>query len=153
MTKEEFIDNLECIVHVLEQSEQLDGAPLLVSWDNAHNNATAADLQDGGFHELKRIPLPPYSPDMHKVVESFLGRLDADFHKRLLHHPSYRSPEQLQSLLLHAFTCMPREHIEASVKGLRLTYRMIFEPAGQEFTEGGKAYTGCGANWPPHKFR
>jgi len=107
-----------------------------------------------GLDPSQRLPLPPYSPYLHKVPEHLIGRCKRDFMGALLVHPHVRTASEMQDLLRHVALNMPQQHIIDDVCTLKLTYKMVATPKGQEFAWGdGKTYVGTGGDWPPHRFR
>ena len=73
------------------------------SFDNdaIHQNPTTlASLQ---INTRNRFPLPPNSPDMHRVIERVVGRVKAAYAAWLHDHPTPRSPAGYQAALLALF--------------------------------------------------
>ena len=69
--------------------------------DKIHQNVEArASLQ---INSNNRYPLPPNSPDMHRVVERCIGRLKQRFQKWLYEQPAQRSMAEYQRALLNIF--------------------------------------------------
>ena len=113
--------------------------PPLFSFDNPpiHQNAM---LSRAGIKPAQRVPLPPRSPDMHKVIEHCFGRLTREMNTSLLSNPSIKSIEQYKAEIERLFySKITRESIQAGVVSLVDTYTYIKGPA-----QGG---------WPPSGLR
>jgi hypothetical protein len=97
--------------------------------DKIHQDIAAqAQLKVGGS---KRVPLPPYSHDIHRVVEHTLGRLKTAFNKWLYSHPAALSMAQYMAALEHIFfTTQTPAIIAADVATLPSVYRAIQEAKG-----------------------
>lgn len=79
------------------------GQPAMYSFDNDRihmNPETLASLQ---INYKNRFPLPPNSPDMHRVVEHCIGRLKTAFRKWMYAHPRSRTMREYRAALTHIF--------------------------------------------------
>lgn len=112
---------------------------VLWSYDNdkIHQDITLqAALKVGG---RARAPLPPYSHDIHRVVEHALGRLKRAFNLWLYTHPGKRTMEGYMAAVQDIFyTQITAKSIRREVKKLPSVYRAIKEAKG---------------DWPPRKFQ
>jgi hypothetical protein len=76
------------------------GVNILYSFDNAniHTCAVRAGMLDFyGWTEDDRLPLPPYSPDMHRVIEHTHGTATAAFRKWLYENPDKRTVDDIKA--------------------------------------------------------
>lgn len=72
------------------------GQRVLFSFDNASIHESAMEwradrsglMQMMGFKREQRIPLSPYSPDLHRTIERAHARATTAFHKYLYANPS-----------------------------------------------------------------
>ena len=113
--------------------------PPLFSFDNPPIHQKAM-LSRAGIKADQRVPLPPRSPDMHKVIEHCFGILSRAMNTSLLTNPAIKSVEQYKAEIERLFySCITRESIQADVMSLVETYSSIAGPA-----EGG---------WPPARLR
>lgn len=78
-----------------------------------------------------RYPLPPNSPDMHRVVERCIGRLKRAFREWLYEHPAKRSMAEYRRALETIFkTTQTAAMIEKEVKKLNTLYKCIIKAKG-----------------------
>jgi hypothetical protein len=80
------------------------GAAVMFSYDSARIHTSATKLVDAatgkllmaayGFEESQRLLLPPYSPDMHRVIERTHGTAVVMFEKWLYQNPKKCTIEQ-----------------------------------------------------------
>ena len=113
--------------------------PPLFSFDNPPIHQKAMPSR-AGIKADQRVPLPPRSPDMHKVIEHCFGILSRAMNTKLLEDSSIKSIEQYKTEIESLFySRITRESIQADVKSLVNTYTHI---AGEG--QGG---------WPPSDLR
>lgn len=112
---------------------------LLWSYDNdkIHQDIILqSQLRIGGRN---RAPLPPYSHDIHRVVEHTLGRLKRRFNLWLYTHPQQRSMQDYMRALQHIFYSIGEtKAIADDVASLPSVYRAIKKAKG---------------DWPPRSFQ
>lgn len=109
-------------------SENSSRLPLF-SFDNPPVHQKAM-LARAGVKAEQRVPLPPRSPDMHKVIEHCFGILSRAMNKKLLEDSSIKSIEQYKALIESLFySCITKESIQADVVSLVDTYTYIVEKA------------------------
>lgn len=78
------------------------------------------------INKNNRVPLPPNSPDMHRVVERSIGRLKKAFQSWLFEHPSARSMQQYRTALKKMFhKNETADVVSAEVASLPDVYREI----------------------------
>lgn len=113
-------------------------APLF-SFDNPPIHQKAV-LARAGIKPEQRVPLPPRSPDMHKVIEHCFGILSRAMNTSLLCNSHIKSIGQYRAEIERLFySCITPESVQADVKSLSATYDCIAGSA-----QGG---------WPPAKLR
>lgn len=113
-----------------------------VSFDNAqwHNEAAfyAAVRKMGLAGRVERLPLPPGSPDLHKVVEHTIGLLKRNLTDEVMNDARLRTVEQFQLAAERVFRRISTAGIQKDIDSLPLTYQAVID------AEGG---------WPPKKAR
>lgn len=126
-----------------------------VSLDHANNNITEEELiQHLGGWSTDRVPLPRYSPDVHQVVEHFIGRLKQQFWQLVSAEARYQqSPATLQQAMRVAFYNMPAAPIERDCETLPATWRVIAAEKGAKVWIRGQLYDGTGGDWPVRALR
>ena len=110
------------------------GQQLVWSFDNDRiHQAALPELQNRGLIiNSNRAPLPPHSPDMHKVVEHCIGRLTSMVNAELadtedIHH----SVSHWKARMEHFFyNCISAQSIARDVSSLAATYQAIIDVAG-----------------------
>lgn len=75
----------------------------MYSFDNDRIHMNPGTLASLKINYKNRFPLPPNSPDMHRVVEHCIGRLKTAFRKWLYAHPRARTIKQYQAALASLF--------------------------------------------------
>ncbi len=116
----------------------------LYSQDNAtwHKHAK---LEEIGIGPADLMPLPPNSPDMHKVIEHVVNNTCTNFFNYLLDHPDVTSLQGVKDAFIQAFYTGNRvASIRADVDSLLKTYDVIHRKKTNGGTEG---------DWPSAKFR
>ena len=112
--------------------------PLRFSFDNPpiHNTCPLSTI---GIEPEHRAPLPPRSPDMHKVIEHIFGTLTNAMNESLASDPELKGvtkyKEKLEELFMHRIT---PNSVSKDVKSLKSTYDEIIR---------------LGGDWPSAKFR
>ena len=141
-----------------EEMEKLGLKPLL-SMDNIKIQKAA---KVAGIKRWDKVTLPPYSPDMHKVVEHFIGNLKGALHKRLYRSSSKITSKLVQELLREIFYCKhsvpekaaamleaSKSSLDADSNDLVNTYKPISMEEGAEcVNEKGHVVRGVGGGWP-----
>lgn len=129
----------QCVAPLLNAHQ---GQQLVYSFDNdaVHQGAMEELQQRGLITNSNRAPLPPNSPDMHKVVEHSIARLTSMVNSELAHTEDLVLPvEHWRSRLEQMFlTGITAASIRADVASLKATYQAIIDVAG---------------SWPPRKYR
>jgi hypothetical protein len=134
-TSEEFADfmgDLKAVMDSPEQSQLLRrGERWMYSWDNDKIHK-GADLEEVGFEEGDRFPLPELSSDMHKVVEHCHAWLDRAMQRWLEEQEDEQlTGQQCMDELVRLFEQeLPLEGIRKDVKSLKDTYRAVVAAAG-----------------------
>ena len=119
-------------------SERSSRLPLF-SFDNPPIHQKA-NLSRADVKAEQRVPLPPRSPDMHKVIEHCFGILSRAMNEKLLEDSSIKSIDQYKAVIESLFySCITQESIQADVVSLVDTYKYIARKSA-----GG---------WPPYRLR
>jgi hypothetical protein len=123
-------------------------AKTLLQDDSAriHTSAMKVDTATGnsmlsvhGFTPELRVLLPPYAPDMHRVIEHSYGTAEIMFRKWLYNNPGKHTIQQYQAAFEELYKqCTTAAIISADVAGLPELYKWIHENEG---------------NWAPAKMR
>lgn len=110
--------------------EWLEAHPPIFSYDNT-NLHDAADEVVGPVGSPNRAPLPPYSPDMHKVIEHSYHYLTQKLNQGVLHEISRKHaqdpypPDFWPRIVEEVYRSYPIESIQKDVRSLFATYRWI----------------------------
>lgn len=114
----------------------------------SQDNATwhkYAKLEEIGINQSDLMPLPPNSPDMHKVIEHAVNNTCTTFFNYLLDHPEVRSLQQVKDAFTKAFyDGNTVDGIRADVDSLWKTYDIVHRKQAAGGTEG---------DWPSAKYR
>lgn len=116
------------------------GGKVKYSFDNASIHTAALEKdEDGhsllgelGFDEkLHRLPLPPYSGDMHRVIEHTHGTAVRLFRNWLNHHPGKLTIEEYKQQFEEIYSnCITKESVQKDVKTLPALYKWVADNAG-----------------------
>jgi hypothetical protein len=157
LTSEEFEDVMAKVASMARDGLAKKGLTPLFSWDNAAVQRPAS-LDRMGITEAERVPLPDYSPDMHKVIEHMFGLLKPLVKKQVI-MPSKAKVDALEAMALvkecwEYLGHRTRKSIKKDVEGLKLTWLIISTPEGEPTRAvRGKTFTGTGGGWAPKGFR
>ena len=151
-TEEEFVDDvLPTIIRALKAEEgRGDVAPVLAqaggwhfSWDGDGIHRSG-DIK--GKLGIEGEELPPYSPDMHCVVEHAIGRLWQRFTRRKAEVGPRAKVEEYMSLIEECFKdTSTNQTIWCDVARLPLIYDVISAPP-EQLVHG--KYRGSDGDWP-----
>lgn len=107
---------------------------IIYSFDNDRAFTKAVPLlkERGIITATNRAPLPPKSPDMHKVVEHCHGIIVAQFQQFLLRQKDLDKPMSFYTKALKKifYTHITAKSVMADVKSLRATYKAIIAAKG-----------------------
>lgn len=103
------------------------GAVATWSFDNDRIHQNPITLARLKINSRNRFPLPPNSPDMHRVIERCVGRLKSTFRKWLYAHPAPRTDKQYQNALARIFYETPSVASPAVIKKDALTLPTLFK--------------------------
>ena len=107
------------------------------SFDNDKIHQNRMRLAYLKINANNRFPLPPNSPDMHRVVERCIARLKGDFKDWLYAHPAKRDMAEYRKALLKLFKDgQTADVIDRKVKKLPKLWPFILRAQG---------------GWPPKK--
>lgn len=138
-TSREFCD----VMGAIQQQAILKVAPLMgaqqqqqIIWsfdnDAVHKAALPELLNRGILTSSNRAPLPPCSPDMHKVVEHCIARLASLVNAELVStDDAVQSVAYWQQRLVHLFsTQITAPQIARDVQSLKKTHQAIIDAEG-----------------------
>jgi hypothetical protein len=116
-----------------EDQEKIQQNQPIFSWDNASVHV-GGDKVIGPKGTPFRAPLPPHSPDMHKVIEHVFNRC-ANYFKHIVpalfheceHHTLALWPQLVESYLFHVEQL---QWVRADVDSLKKTYQFIKDHNG-----------------------
>lgn len=113
--------------------ELLEDNQPIFSLDNSPVHETAEQVVD----VPSRAPLPPYSPDMHKVIEHTFNWLNHSL-KNVIPYidPKQHSIHFWGNLVQDMYCSLPVESVRKDVESLRRTYQWIIENLGKRATRG-----------------
>ena len=104
------------------------------SFDNDRIHTNKERLRFLRINGRNRVPLPPRSHDMHRVIEHCINALKAAFQQWLYTHPAPRSVAEYRAALEKIFfTQITAESIAKDVRGLPALFRVI---ASKQFNGG-----------------
>jgi hypothetical protein len=113
------------------------------SWDNAGHHKFSPELLEA--RGMQTVPLPPYSPDLHCVVEHAVGRTWGAFLKARRALPRKAQPDDYIDVLLDSFSnANQAPTIASDVLRLPEIYKVISTSPSQDM---GK-YKGSLGDWP-----
>jgi hypothetical protein len=114
------------------------------SWDNASWHQ-AADLSTIGIKHEHRLPLPPNSPDMHKVIEHVVGNTKRRMKECLCDNAALTSVKDVKKAMEKVFYTKNKvTSIRKDINSLPGTYKIIHDKLCAGGTEG---------NWAPARCR
>jgi hypothetical protein len=124
--KQKLLDNPRHHAHFQKDNK------LWISYDNAtvHWKAQSSPLLKSV--QWDRLPLPPHSPDMHKVIEHSHARAVKEFQQWLLDHPGHHSMEQYMFQFESVYRqCNKASVIKNDVASLPALYDWIWAHGGE----------------------
>lgn len=99
------------------------------SFDNWSGHKQAAEALHLDVKEGTRAPLPPKSPDMHKVIEHVFNTVQNEFGKRLWMHPGEHDMSTYLAVLEDIlFNFITVESVRKDIDSLPKTYEHIMTP-------------------------
>lgn len=154
MTTEEFEDIITVMWPDVKRQLAEKGYAAKLSYDNAQQQRTA-DLARMGVQPGEKVDLPPYSPDMHKVIEHTFHRLKKAVYNYLYTLGREATSEDVQEAVRICFMLEAEaETIKKDSDSLIDTYRCIAAGKDEEWEDRhGNRHLGSGGNWPPAKYR
>ena len=106
----------------------------IYSFDNDRIHQNVETLSSLQINDRNRYPLPPNSPDMHRVVERCIARLKGAFSTWFYQHPGQRSMAQyraeLERLFFHDTSVATPKIISAEVDELPTLFPLIITAQG-----------------------
>jgi hypothetical protein len=132
-TKEEFEHIMKLVLAAREErvaknkSKYKNATVPLLTADNA--KWYDIDFQRLGF-KVKKIKIPARSPDIHKVVEHVVARLENHMTAWCRDHPDVTDPETLWGELERFFYALDGKSVAADLRGLCHTLAAIKKVGG-----------------------
>ena len=114
------------------------GTSPIYSYDNDPIHLTQLAKLQLKIPDDCKYPLPPNSPDLHRVVEHVMAHLKGAMRQHMHSATGKRPVEEAKAQLLRVFEGLKAESIASDVKGLPLLYRAIISLRG---------------GWPPKPLR
>jgi hypothetical protein len=156
-TKMEFQDNIRDFWAPTRTTLQQRGLTPRISYDN-NKIQKNADLGQMGVLPEERVPLAPYMPDGHKVIEHVFARAKYKLVEQVYSLGSAAdriTAADAQQMVKDVISMVTTPaQIRADVDSLPLTYEVIARPRGQLFqSRDGKWHRGTGGDWPPKIYR
>ena len=156
-TKIEFQDNIKQFWAPTRTTLQQRGFTPRISWDN-NKIQKNADLGQMGVLPEEKVPLAPYMPDGHKVIEHVFARAKHELVEQVYQLGSEAdriTAADAQRMVRNALSKVATPaQIKKDVDSLPLTYEVIARPRGQLFLgRDGKWHRGTGGDWPPKIYR
>jgi hypothetical protein len=134
-------------------AEDMD-ATIYYSWDNAPANWRNEDMPSGGFDTACRLPLPPNSPDLHKVIEHCMAHIKGWLQRCVDEDPFKCTPAYLQEQAELAFKSITAESIRRDVASLPTTYAVVAGEEGETVPGlDGKDWDCTAGDWAPAGLR
>jgi hypothetical protein len=133
----------------------LQGVIPRISWDNNRIQKNA-DLGRMGVDPAEKVPLAPYMPDGHKVIEHVFAVVKHKLVDAIYSIGNQRlTPIFAQQLVLWCFQqAISAQSVSRDADTLPLTYEVIATPAGQMFMgPDGRLHEGTGGDWAPKRYR
>lgn len=147
-TKQEFQDVMKLLVQQARDRMAEFHLEPRFSWDNASTQATA-DLEAMGLTEAEKVPLAPYMPDAHQVIEHAFANLKRDLWNNIYEHGAPKKAAAAQERVAEVFLGQSHVSIFTNVHGkLIRCYQVVSCAKGVTF-EGldGKVLEGSGGDW------
>jgi len=121
--------------HVFGRAALTGDIKLKFSFDNLpiHKDPSLGQL------EIEKVPLPPRSPDMHKVIEHIFGTLTRAMNLSLATDPTLNTTAKYKAELERLFAAITPESVRKDVESLPATFKCIADDV-----KGG---------WPPARLR
>ena len=120
---------------------ELTGGKWRYSWDNdgIHKPIKPEEL------DMERIELPPYSPDLHCVVEHAVANTWKEFNKRKRRLPPNPTMPMLKDCLVESFEVAADQLV---IYGDTMRLPQIYRVVGTDKGEPAGDYEGSGGDWP-----
>jgi hypothetical protein len=151
-TREEFVDNIRLAWALFKQWMPNPR----ISYDN-NLIQKSANLADMGLSVLDKLPLAPYSPDVHKVVEhSFaIAKQTIKNWLWLLSPHTVITPQVAQQLVWSACMQLRSDGMFKDACSLPTTLAVIAATKGQVVVSpvDGSQHVGVGGGWPKASLR
>lgn len=115
---------LDDVARFAKEDPKLYKKGAAVSWDNAQWHS-AGELLSSARVPVQRLLLPPYSSDMHQVVEHAINAVKAAATKWFNDHPEVQSLDEIKKQFEKLFyTAVKVSGVRKDILSLRETYRI-----------------------------
>lgn len=112
----------------------INGVQPKYSFDNAPIHTAAINhgmLAEWDFDMAQRLALPPYSPDMHRVIEHTHGTATVAFRRWLYDNPSMHTSDQYKAAFKQIYHRVnTQQSVYKDVKTLHTLYDWVWENDG-----------------------
>lgn len=112
----------------------IQGVKPMYSFDNAsiHKAAlTHGMVDEWGFNHQQRLSLPPYSPDMHRVIEHTHGTATVAFRRWLYENPAKTTAEEYKQAFKQIYNKVNNQaSVYKDVKTLKALYDWVWDNDG-----------------------
>jgi hypothetical protein len=150
-TRQEFIEIMQKLIAMAREAMAERGLPARFSYDNNRIQQTAS-LRQLGLQECEKVPLGPYMPDCHKVIEHVFAQLKPIVTKELYAQTgmTYLTSAIAQSLVKDCFfTKITQEQIARDALTNPVTYFVVkTDQDRMELGPDGMYHKGTGGDWP-----
>ena len=125
MTAELFAETLHRVKSAAEAAFAACGdPPPIYSFDNARFHTAA--IPDLNISADEEMPLPPHSPDLHKVVEHQHALIKREFQKRFTIDRSISTRDEAKTLLSQVIQQVVKaDSVAKDANSLYLTYKQV----------------------------
>lgn len=152
-TQEEFEDCMWYIQAKARKELGKHGLTPLFSYDNNRIQA-GASFERMGISLEEKVPLAPYMPDAHRVIEHTFHNLKRMLWDSIYHQGIEATGLALQLRMMEVFKSIPAEWIARDCAKLPLGYEMIATDKNVLFmSPTGHEYAGTGGDWASYLLR
>lgn len=139
--------------------------PLQQQWARAHGYEASVSMDGCPIHDLGDCPYdfgqpgawlqhPPYSPDMHLLIEHRFAELKQFVVDRVYQVGFERCTVwTIRQFVLQFCSTITPQLIQEDLENLIMCYKIVAAPTTQFVTIGHESYRGVAGGWPPKRFR
>jgi hypothetical protein len=119
-----------------EFPREFEKGPIMWSYDNASIHLNQRMMGAIGMDKQDRLPLPPLSGDMHKVIEHVHPRLCEAMKLWVMQQGKVLKPQQYMDKMAEIFfKIIKPEQIANDCKSLPATYREVVKHQGKNISK------------------